>query len=650
MASMIEYKRMLAERDLASVWPQWRIVRLLGAGAFGEVYEIQRDEYGRVSRCALKILRRENSGPTSGDIYTNISRGNTAEEFISTVLKEIDIMEKLKGAPNIVVIDDYQVARNSDSCAVLIRMELLKNLGEFMSSRQITIADIIRIGTDVCNALEYCEGQNIIHRDVKESNIFYSDMGIFKLGDFGISRQLTNYLMGNVTMTSAGTVSKMAPEVYRGESYDNRVDIYSLGIVLYSLLNYGRPPFYPPYPQDVTAEAAYEADMIRIKGAAIPPLAGVDSRLNQIVCKACNPKPSGRYRTAAEFRDALLDYYDELNGKEPSRTKGKGLLKKKKKESGYVMPAQDQQTLQMTQQMNQQSNWQMNQQNATMQNMQGMNAGGSDYNGGGGNNKLILGGVLIAAIVLIVGSLVVWGTGRSKPGKKDTNTDSYVAENVTPQAETEAEETGQETEDATEEEKEDDKYLHADWSEDEEEEESYGGGGVSALSARKLQDLIGASGDSEEITREDDGSYSLSDENGNVVANIVAPSWSSSAEESDGTLTFSSDTAYANYSYVSLISPDSYISVLQDALEDGDLSIGTVESQEKGSGSIDGKDAKWFRLKIKDEGVYGVIYWGAVGCTDGSIPVASIRLSADDYPAFSDSDYLADVACITLSE
>ena len=60
MASMIEYKKMMAERDLHSVWPQWSIVRLLGEGAFGEVYEIQRNEYGRISRCALKILRKEN--------------------------------------------------------------------------------------------------------------------------------------------------------------------------------------------------------------------------------------------------------------------------------------------------------------------------------------------------------------------------------------------------------------------------------------------------------------------------------------------------------------------------------------------------------------------------------------------------------------
>ena len=126
MTSLIEYKKMIAERDLQSVWPQWNIVRLLGEGSFGEVYEIQRNEYGRVSKCALKILRRDNRSYNLGNAYVNISQSNTSEEFINTVLKEIDIMEKLKGAPNIVAIEDYEVVRNPDSCAVLIRMELLR--------------------------------------------------------------------------------------------------------------------------------------------------------------------------------------------------------------------------------------------------------------------------------------------------------------------------------------------------------------------------------------------------------------------------------------------------------------------------------------------------------------------------------------------
>ena len=297
---MIEYRQMLAERDLAAVWPQWRVVRLLGAGAFGEVYEIQRDEYGRVSRCALKILRKENAAPLNGDIYTHMSRGNSSEEFITTVLKEIDIMEKLKGAPNIVVIDDYEVVRNSDSCSVLIRMELLRNLGEFMMSRQITIADIIRIGTDVCNALEYCEGQNIIHRDVKESNIFYSDMGMFKLGDFGISRQL---MANTATMTSAGTVSKMAPEVYKGEKYDSRVDIYSLGLVLYQYMNENRPPFCAP--NETSYFAVQKAMGKRLQGDVIPPPVHGSDALKKAVLRAVEFSPEKRYSSAADFRKAL---------------------------------------------------------------------------------------------------------------------------------------------------------------------------------------------------------------------------------------------------------------------------------------------------------------------------------------------------------
>ena len=316
MATLIEYRQQLAERDLAMAWPQWRIIRLLGTGAFGEVYEIHREEYGRVSKCALKVIRKENAAALPGDAYHSISHGNASDEFITTVLKEIDIMEKLKGASNIVVIDDYTVVRNPDSSAVLIRMELLTNLGEFMTTRQVLVNDILKIGIDICNALEHCEQQNIIHRDVKESNIFYSDQGDFKLGDFGISKQLNNYLLNSGTMTAAGTVSKMAPEVYKGQHYDNTVDIYSLGIVLYSLLNYGRSPFYPPYPEPVTAEAAYSADMRRVQGLAIPPLAGVDKKLNSIILKACSPKPSSRYGTAEEFKNALQAYYAEINGLE----------------------------------------------------------------------------------------------------------------------------------------------------------------------------------------------------------------------------------------------------------------------------------------------------------------------------------------------
>lgn len=631
MASMIEYRQMLAERDLAAVWPQWRVVRLLGAGAFGEVYEIQRDEYGRVSRCALKILRKENAAPLNGDIYTHMSRGNSSEEFITTVLKEIDIMEKLKGAPNIVVIDDYEVVRNSDSCSVLIRMELLRNLGEFMMSRQITIADIIRIGTDVCNALEYCEGQNIIHRDVKESNIFYSDMGMFKLGDFGISRQL---MANTATMTSAGTVSKMAPEVYKGEKYDSRVDIYSLGIVLYSLLNYGRPPFYPPYPVDVTTEAAYEADMTRIKGAAIPPLEGVDDKLNRIVCKACHPKPSARYRTAAEFREALLDYYDEISGREPAAKKGilGGLRREKTAESVVQEPTIPGLAATET---------------VTVQRYAGDGANNGYYDqqsmsDGGGRSNLIPGLVLIAAIVIIVGSLVVWNStrDRKRPG---TGSSGYVAQNTAEMPET-PEEAPVNTEEPVEEVE--DHFLHADWSD---EEDSPSGGG-SGLSTKRLGDVINSSGGSKGVKEEEDGVFALLDDDRNKVAEIETPSWASRSSTDSGSLTFTSSDAFANYTYIGTASADTYISFLKDAIKDDGVGFKNHEIIDEGSSETGGMSVKWLKTTFDDDGFLGTAFWGAVSCENGCIPVVSIRISKDDLPDFSESEYLEDVDCVTLEE
>lgn len=100
--------------------------------------------------------------------------------------------------------------------------------------------DVIRLGIDLCKALEYCQCQNIIHRDIKPENIFVSRFGEFKLGDFGIARELERTMSG---LSKKGTYSYMAPEMYKGEAYDSRVDIYSLGIVLYKLRNHNRLPF-----------------------------------------------------------------------------------------------------------------------------------------------------------------------------------------------------------------------------------------------------------------------------------------------------------------------------------------------------------------------------------------------------------------------
>lgn len=626
MATMIEYRRMLAERDLASVWPQWKIVRLLGTGAFGEVYEIRREEYGRIYKCALKIIRQDNAAPLPGDYYNNISRGSQHENYIQTVLREIDIMEKLKGAPNIVVIEDYTVVNNADSSAVLIRMELLTNLGEFMTSRQVTINDVLRIGTDICTALEYCESLNIIHRDVKESNIFYSEMGYFKLGDFGISRQLNDYLMNSGTLTSAGTVSKMAPEVYNGKPYDNRVDIYSLGIVLYCLLNYGRPPFYPPYPQNVTAEDAYRGDMMRIRGEAIPPLSGVDAELSRIICKACNSKPSARYQTASEFKDALTDYYNEINGI------SSGFRKRNRS--------------------------------------------------GGRGNRTLLTAVLAACCVVVAGSVAFWLSSGSK-GKKDTTPDVAQiqiseTENIAeaesiqelqqepqePKAEPSGEAQMQNmagTFDPDEEEDDaEDGFSEDGFSEDgspeESDEEETGGYSPDAGSARHLNDQGGGFGE-DSWGMSDSDSIVLSDDSNNTIARITVPSWADGQSQYSESVYFSGKRhgTLADFSiYYTESEGSSFISWERDYILENE-NYESIELTDITRTTIGGKSVEYFKAIYKyrmdggDDGLYYCKYHAAIEVDGGALIIEDSLFDDIDAPVdLSFDEFKDDISCIRV--
>ena len=608
MESMLEYRRRLAERDLAYAWPQWRIVRLLGTGSFGEVYEIHREEYGRISRSALKVIRKEKSAPLPGDAYTNISRGNTSEEFITSVLKEIDIMERLKGAPNIVVIDDYTVVRSQDSNAVLIRMELLTNLGEFMTTRQISMNDILRIGIDTCNALEYCEHQNIIHRDVKESNIFYSEMGYFKLGDFGISRQLNDYLMNSGTLTSAGTVSKMAPEVFNGQKYDHRVDIYSLGIVLYSLLNYGRPPFYPPYPEAVSADAAGRADMIRMKGTAIPALPGVDAKLNKIICKACNPHPSGRYKNAQEFRDALEEYYDQINNA------GAGITK----EVQGIKPTK------------------------------------------------ALTGVLVACVAVIIGSVSIWFGIRSTGNRQKKAAPRYVAEQTESQsgnaeADSNAEEdssadnndSGNQTEGGNATEYNEPEETQPEEEEEPEEETEDSGNDTYAGTSHSLKDQQSGEGNQSESDDEEEGrNIYLRTEKGRRAIKIDEPDWGSKEYKSSNSVAFRSGghSLWVNYFSDANYSP-SFSMNMDRSYYTGDPENIHVDSlSDVSTETIGDYEVVWFSVKyrfLEDDGSYGrycVEYQGSVSVSEGILEFEDKIITDDDYADFDDSDFFDDAS------
>ena len=287
----------------------WHIKRFIGAGSYGKVFEIERRDFDMVFTGALKAI----TIPADKSEYEQVLEAGMDREGASTYFRdyvqelnrEIALMSRLKGHSNIVSYEDHQIIPHEDGIGwdILIRMELLKPINDALrQNKSFTRAEVIRLGTDLCRALEVCGQYNIIHRGIKPANIFISDTGDYKLGDFGVAR-IASASTG--ASTRAGTVNYMAPEVFRGEKYTANVDIYSLGLVMYQLLNANRMPFYPPYPQPITFSAAEQARARRLAGEALPLPSGAQDALGQLVCKACAPDPAQRFASPLALRKAL---------------------------------------------------------------------------------------------------------------------------------------------------------------------------------------------------------------------------------------------------------------------------------------------------------------------------------------------------------
>ena len=297
------------KKEIKTLWPGWEIEKQIGAGSFGKVYKIRRDAYGQTYYSALKHVRI----PATEQQVANLQAEGMQEETIQNYLKrivddcvkEIKIMAALKGGSNIVYIEDSQVIPREDgrSWDILIKMELLTTLLDRMKKGQLAEQQVFKVALDISNALIQCEKLHMIHRDIKPENVFVSAMGDYKLGDFGVARKVSDATMH---MTQIGTASYMAPEVYFDRGYDQRADIYSLGILLYTLGNQNHMPFTDPYRQDITPTQRNQALHYRLHGGKLLAPSNVSSAFAQIILKACNYEPDARYSSASEMRRDLI--------------------------------------------------------------------------------------------------------------------------------------------------------------------------------------------------------------------------------------------------------------------------------------------------------------------------------------------------------
>lgn len=293
-----------------TVFGHWRIKESLGQGSGGKsaVFRLEHAESDSVES-ALKVvsLIEENGSLLELSPQRRAEYERSCMEYSQWANQEVLLMNQLQGNTYIVDYLDHTFVDWSDETGfgrdMLIRMERLTDLrGRIRRGIRFSHSEIVKIGMDICNALILCHGKNILHRDIKPGNIFINKDGNYKLGDFGISKILDSSATF-MASTGIGTPQYWAPEQTSGQ-YDKRVDIYSLGLVLYELSNANRLPF---------ASSGYVREsevQRRLMGEQLPVPCEADGALAAVILKACAFRPEDRYPTAEAFRDALamLEY------------------------------------------------------------------------------------------------------------------------------------------------------------------------------------------------------------------------------------------------------------------------------------------------------------------------------------------------------
>lgn len=288
----------------------YTVQEVLGTGTFGTVYKVAKHNASGYYIRALKhitIPSEKQYASVLNSMGGDCEKANNyIEKSLEGIVREIRVLNELSeaGATHIVKYYENQVdvIDNPRSYDVYILMEYLSTLDEYIKANGFTVKNVVELGLDILEGLMACHNNGVIHRDIKEDNIFYSDKGGYKIGDFGVARVLKH---AETAGAVKGTPNYIAPEIITNkDSYNKSVDLYALGIVLYRLLNYNRNPFLPNYPSAYTSQDEEEAYAKRINGM-LPeePCFGGDA-IGKVIIKAISDK-SNRYQSAENFYDAL---------------------------------------------------------------------------------------------------------------------------------------------------------------------------------------------------------------------------------------------------------------------------------------------------------------------------------------------------------
>ncbi|MCA9049142.1 MAG: serine/threonine protein kinase, partial [Planctomycetaceae bacterium] len=250
---------------LAELFPSLEIIRLLGAGGMGAVYQARQTGLDRL--VALKILPEE----FAHDV-----------KFALRFTREARTLARLSH-PNIVSVHEF--GKVDDTYYFLMEFVDGSTLRDVIGAGKLQPEHALAIVPHLCDALQFAHNKGVVHRDIKPENILIATDGSVKIADFGLSRILGTEDQSTVltgTHQVMGTLRYMAPEQLQGaRNVDSRADIYSLGVVFYEMLT-GELPI-----------GRFSAPSKKV---------AIDVRLDEVVLRTLETEPQRRYQHAGEIK------------------------------------------------------------------------------------------------------------------------------------------------------------------------------------------------------------------------------------------------------------------------------------------------------------------------------------------------------------
>ncbi len=259
---------------------RYQVVDEIGQGSMGVVYRAHDPQINR--HIALKLLRQDRV---------------TSEDLVQRFLKEAQAMGGLSH-PNIATV--YDTGR--DHGTIFIAMEILrgKSLKDVMREKVLNHNEIVHIGVQIAEALDFAHQKGIVHRDIKPSNIIIDPDGNAKITDFGIAH-IEDPTMTQQTIPGEilGTPLYMSPEQVMSNPVDGRSDLYSLGVLLYEMTA-GTSPF-----KGENLASIFQAIL-----QDTPPALELDDtpmsrNLSTLIMKSLSKDPAKRFQTGLEMAQPL---------------------------------------------------------------------------------------------------------------------------------------------------------------------------------------------------------------------------------------------------------------------------------------------------------------------------------------------------------